>query len=745
VLDPACGTGNFLYVAMELMKRLEGEVLEALAGLGGQESLALSDKSVDLHNFLGLELNPRAAEIAQLVLWIGYLQWHLRTKGGAPREPILDDIRTIKGHFDAVLTSDRKELERDDKGKPLKRRDAEGNSIEVYRFSNPRRPQWPLADYIVGNPPFIGGKDIRGRLGDGYAQALWSAHPQINESADYVMYWWDRAADLLTRKGTALKRFGLVTTNSITQEFSRRVIARHLQAKAPISVIFAIPDHPWTRATKEAAAVRIAMTVAQAGERDGALHQVTNEAALDTDEPLIELDETRGRIHADLTVGVDVTSATALKANDYLSSPGVKLHGDGFIVTPLQAAHLGLGKRPGLERHIRDYRNGRDLTARPRGVMVIDLYGLSVDEVRERFPEVYQHVLLKVKPDRDRNNRESYRRSWWIFGEPRNELRPAIEGLPRYIATVETAKHRVFQFLDASILPDNMLVCMGLDDGFHLGVLSSRIHIAWALLSGGTLEDRPRYTKSLCFDPFPFPDPPDALKARIRAKGEELDAHRKRVQREHPDLTLTQIYNVRERIVQIEGHAKASHALASRDQVSVPPLSAKEIDIRDRALVLILNEIHDEIDALVADAYGFPRDLGEEDILARLVALNKERAAEEKRGHIRWLRPDYQKPRAGIVERAEAAPEEQVEAELIVLPAKAKKPLFPSAPVEQVAAVMAALQNAGSPLDADDIATRFRQGRKVGAKVRQTLIALYRLGLADTADMGRSFSLRRAP
>jgi hypothetical protein len=563
------------------------------------------------------------------------------------------------------------------------------------------------------------------------------------------MYWWDRAADLLTRKDTALKRFGLVTTNSITQEFSRRVIPRHLQGKRPISLIFAIPDHPWTRATKEAAAVRIAMTVAEAGEREGVLRQVTSEAALDTDEPLIELDETRGRINADLTVGVDVTSAMPLNANDYLCSPGVKLHGDGFIVTPLEGAHLGLGKRPGLEHHIRQYRNGRDLTAHPRGVMVIDLYGLSADEVRERFPEVYQHLLLTVRPQRDAQMRKSptadaasYAQLWWQFGKPRQLLRAAIKALPRYIATVETAKHRVFQFLDASILPDNMLVCMGLDDAVHLGVLSSRIHVAWALLSGGTLEDRPRYTKSLCLDPFPFPDPPDALKARIRAKGEELDAHRKRVQREHPDLTLTQLYNVRERILEIEGRAERPDTPASR--AKAPPLNAKEIDIRDRGLVLIVNEIHDEIDALVADAYGFPRGLGEADILAWLVALNKERAAEEKRGLIRWLRPDYQKARVGIVERGVAAPEEQVEAELIVLPEKAKKPLFPSAPVEQVAAVMAALQEAGAALDAESLAARFRQGRKVRVKVRQTLIALYRLGLAGSTDMGRSFSLRRA-
>ncbi|SHI12764.1 type IIL restriction-modification enzyme MmeI [Bradyrhizobium erythrophlei] len=248
VLDPACGTGNFLYVSLELMKRLEGEVLEALLDLGGQEALrGLGSHSVDPHQFLGLEINPRAAAIAELVLWIGYLQWHFRTKGAAPEEPILRAFRNIQVK-NAVLT-------------------------------------------------------------------------------------WD----------------------------------------------------------------------------------------------------------SDLTIGVDVTAAKALEANEGVSSPGVKLHGAGFIVSRLEAEHLGLGKRPGLEKHLREYRHGRDLTSRPRGVLVIDLFGLREDEVRRQFPEVYQHVKLEVKEKiainskgeqefigRDWNNRESYKEKWWIFGEPREELRPAL-------------------------------------------------------------------------------------------------------------------------------------------------------------------------------------------------------------------------------------------------------------------------------------------------------------------------------
>jgi hypothetical protein len=173
--------------------------------------------------------------------------------------------------------------------------DKEGQLVPVRTYKNPRRPAWDEADYVIGNPPFIGGKDMRGRLPPGYAEALWQAHPHINQSADYVMFWWDRAADLLTCKGSRLNRFGLVSTNSITQAFSRRVMAKHLKAKKPISLLMAIPDHPWTKATKDAAAVRIAMTVAAAGTHEGVLREVAREADLDTDTPLVELVEHRGR------------------------------------------------------------------------------------------------------------------------------------------------------------------------------------------------------------------------------------------------------------------------------------------------------------------------------------------------------------------------------------------------------------------------------------------------------------------
>ena len=719
VLDPACGTGNFLYVSLDLMKRLEAEVLDTLVGIGGQTALPeLEGHTVGPQQFLGLELNPRAAAIAELVLWIGYLQLHFRNSASPPGEPILKAFGNINfgkpGGYNAVLTWD---------GYPIPKVvqiDA-GERVETYPGA--RRPPWPQAEFIVGNPPFIGGKDLRARLGDSEVEALWAAHKHINKSADFVMYWWDRAAEILTQKGTVLRRFGLVTTNSITQEFSRRTIRKRIDGKAPVSIVFAIPDHPWTKTAADSAAVRIAMTVVVRGTEDGLLREVVSEENLNSDEPSILFSERRGRVNADLSVGPDLSATRALTANHGICHDGVKLHGRGFILTPSEAEHLGLGSKSGLWEHIRPYRNGRDLAASSRGLMVIDLYGLSAEEARRQFPEVYQHLLATVKTERDTNPRESYRVNWWIFGEPRSELRIAQAGLSRIIATVDTARHRVFQFLPANYILDDKPVLIAWDAPEALALLSSRIHAVWALRAGGWLGvgNDSVYVKSRVFDPFPFPAIVGALKSQLADAGERLDAFRKQRQADHPGLTLTQMYNVREAL------------RAGR------PLTPDEARIKDEGLILILNELHDEIDQLTFDAYGWPRDLGDEAILERLVALNAERAAEERRGHVRWLRPEYQKARAGVVSLGP----EQVEADL-GFAAEAGLRAFPSDPFEQSAAVAAALAAAPGPITPAQIAAAWRKDKRTEAKITAILDAFVRTAFAATVDGGKTFRARRA-
>ncbi|MGO4705522.1 class I SAM-dependent DNA methyltransferase [Microvirga sp. 2MCAF38] len=778
VLDPACGTGNFLYVSLELMKKLEGEVLETLAELGEPENMGLDRETVDPHQFLGLELNPRAAAIAELVVWLGYLQQHYRTRTGHPSEPILRAFENInfgkREGYDAVLTWDNYPLptvvEKD------------GKCVETH--PNARRPVWPEAEFIVGNPPFIGGKDLRARLGDLYTEALWGAHKHMNDSADFVMYWWDRAAEFLVAKGAKLRRFGFVTTNSITQEFSRRVMKKRMEGKPPISLLMAIADHPWTKATADSAAVRIAMTVAVKGGRDGVLWEVSHESGLETDAPVVEFSERAGRVNADLTVGADVVAVTGLLANQGLCSRGVSLHGAGFIVTIEEAKHLGLGRRQGLERHIRPYRNGRDLTATPREVMVIDLFGLEVGEVRLSYPEVYQHVLSRVKPERDTNNRDTYRLNWWVFGEPRRELRPALADSCRYIATVETAKHRVFQFLDTTILPDNMLVAIASSDAFHLGIVSSRLHVSWSLRAGGWLGigNDPRYSKSRCFDPFPFPDPSESLKAKIRAIAEELDAFRKSRQAEHPKLTLTQMYNVLEKLKAMKAVASSpSSPGLSRGSTPSAPTRDKGVDsrrsavvdfrierpkseasdfggkpghddgnieltrdearIKDEGLILILKELHERLDRLVFKAYGWPADLTDEQILERLVALNAERAKEEAAGHVRWLRPDYQIPR--FAKGATAKTGELDLGDNIIAIDKAL-PEFPKDRYERPLAVESLLMVANRPMNVAEIARGFKRGgKRIEQGVAEVLITLVRYGRVSPAHDGR-YAARKA-
>lgn len=736
VLDPACGSGNFLYVALEHLKRLEGEVLQLIESFGENMRLDLGGETVDPHQFLGLEINPRAATIAELVLWIGYLQWHHRNRGATEwPEPVLRAFKNIECR-DAVLTYDAKGYAKDDNGAtcfvwdrrtyktdPVTGREVPDDKavIPLDTFVNPRPAAWPPADYIVGNPPFLGTSRMREDLGDGYTETLRAAYPTMPESADFVMFWWHKAAQETLAGRT--RRFGFITTNSIRQTFNRRIVQSAMNQG--LALAFAIPDHPWIDSA-ECASVRIAMTVVASSKPapEGNLLCVIEETPNEeTGENDVHLDLTAGKISADLTAGADVSSTVELKANAGLSSPGVKLHGSGFIVTPEEAKALGLGKVEGLERHIREYRNGRDLADKPRGAMVIDLFGLAVDEVRSKFPKVYEHILNTVKPERDAKaaspDGKAYARLWWIHGKPRTDLRPALAGLSRYIATGETGKHRHFQFLDQSILPDNMLIAIAIDDACLLGVLSSRIHVVYALAAGGRLGmgNDPRYNKSRCFDPFPFPDCTEKQKNRIRALAEELDVHRKRAQARHK-LGLTDIYNVLEKLRAGE------------------PLTTKDKAIHDAALVSTLKQLHDDLDAAVAAAYGWPWPLTDAEILERVVALNAARAAEEARGQIRWLRPEYQQPRFAGTKQADlgldAGKPAKPKAKSLKPKAGAKAP-WPQTIADRAKTVEAALAAAEHPVTAADLAKQFARAReKDVAEILETLAALGRAHEGDS-------------
>ncbi|MCC5845360.1 MAG: class I SAM-dependent DNA methyltransferase, partial [Verrucomicrobia bacterium] len=451
ILDPACGSGNFLYVTLEHLKRIEGEVLDTLQGFGEtQSSLDLAGESVDPHQLLGIEINPRAAAIAELVLWIGALQGHFRNRGNVmPPQPIIRDFKNIECR-DALITADGTEPVLDPEGRPVTHWDGrstkphpvtglpvpdESARVPEVRYLNPRKAEWPEADYIIGNPPFIGASRMRDALGDGYTDTVRTVHNDIAESSDFVMYWWNHAAELVAQ-GKA-RRFGFVTTNSLKQTFNRRVLEKHLTGKPPVHLAYAVPDHPWV---DDGAAVRIAMTSLAPGEGHGELHTVTQETDEGTDGYSVELLTKTGRIGADLTIGPDVASAVALRANGNLSNRGVSLFGSGFIVSREDATKLGLGKLSGTENIIREYRNGKDITAKSRDVLVIDCFGLTLDTLSKSYPEIFQWLLERVKPERDNNKRESRKKNWWLFGETNPKLRQQLNGLPLYISSVETSK-----------------------------------------------------------------------------------------------------------------------------------------------------------------------------------------------------------------------------------------------------------------------------------------------------------------
>jgi len=492
--------------------------------------------------------------------------------------------------------------------------------------------------------------------------------------------------------------------------------------------------------------------------------------------------------------------------------------------------------------------SGRDITQTTRHFLAIDVSEYSEESLRREKPSVYQWLLDYVKPGRDQNNRESVRRNWWVYGEARNTFRPALKKLENLIATSLTSKHRFFIAANADTICDSTTVMFAVDDAFALGVLSSRIHVSWALSAGGRLGvgNDPRYNKTRCFETFPFPDlapaganpagvgvsaaplssdqavagvgvsaaPPSAaqltaadgadsdpskkgadsdpskkgadaapstksadsdpslLANRIRDLAEQLDGHRKRQQALHPGLTLTGMYNVLEKLrLQRAAAAIPTPALPTRGEgadvspdnskTAPPPrvgeagrgsleLTPKEKTIHEQGLVSVLAELHDELDRAVFAAYGWS-DLAdalvgkpggttpypdkpeaqaeaEEELLERLVALNHERAAEEARGLVRWLRPAFQNPDGEQAAQGEIAAGGSTEKPI----AKTKKHPWPKTLPEQVQALRRVLAEQPAPLSAEQLARRFSRAQT--KKVDELLLTLADLGQVRRED-----------
>jgi hypothetical protein len=666
ILDPACGSGNFLYVTMHSLKRVEVEVFRLLAEIQGDQISTRMDE-IDPGQFYGIEVKAWAREIAELTLWIGFHQFWRQQHGDVqPLEPLLRDTGTIECR-DAVLAWDeivhRPEKDRADPT-PRIAHPVTGQlvpdpsaKLKYYEYVGARQAEWPEADFIVGNPPYLGNKRMRESFGDGYVDSLRLAYNEVSESVDFVMYWWYSAARCVCAK--AHIRAGLITTNSITQNFNRAVVERASEQGA--RVVWAAPDHPWLDGS-DSAAVRVAMTVVTSSS-EPVQRLIVDDEGGDRSKQFAQ------RFNSDLSIGADIarTSSTPLKSNSNLSNRGFAPVGAGFIVDRSEAERL-LAADTSNADVLRPFRHGKCLTARPKDEFIID-FGLRSEEQSRRYAILFDIVRTRVKPGRDANADPGRRLHWWRFGRSNSELRRNTAGLRRYIATAYVMRHRVFVFLDESVAPDDKIVTIASDGGWLLGVLSTRVHVAWADRAGTRLGvgNDSTYNNPRCFDAFPFPTLSLKLREHIGLLAERLEVQRSAAIARDERVTMTGMYNVVAKLRTGE------------------PLTPKERTIYELAACGVLRDVHDELDALVAEAYGWPWPMSDEEILERLVALHGVRVEEEKQGVVRWLRPEFQAPG----QTTSATPVElALTADAVALASSTAAPMvWPAEAVEQIGAI----------------------------------------------------------
>jgi type II restriction/modification system DNA methylase subunit YeeA len=539
VLDPACGSGNFLYIALQALKDLEREVI-----LWGSQTLRtpMQYPQIGPEVVKGIEINPYAAEIARVVIWIGEIQWMINNGFAYRRDPILRPLEAIECR-DALFDWDDPE--------------------------HPTETDWPESTFIVGNPPFIGGKLMRTALGDEYVDHLFRVFSgRVPREADFVTYWHEKARALIEQG--KVERVGLLATQGIRGGANRRVLER---VKATGDIFMAWSDEPWI---VEGAAVHVSFIAYDNGSE---MTRTLNGAPVTA-------------INANLTAGMDLSQARRLPENLGIAFMGDTKGGAFDIPEPLALEMLAAPNPDGRKNAdvVRPWVNGLDITRRPRRMWIID-FGTSMPiEEAAKYEAPFEYVREHVMPERVRNKRATYAQRWWLHVEPRQGMRKALAGLHRYIGTPNLTKHRLFVWLSPENLPDHQLIVFARDDDFTFGVLHSRIHELWALRQGTQLETRPRYTPTTTFETFPFPDATAEHREGIAAAAADLD--RLRVGWLNPEglepkkleeRTLTNLYN---------------------EQPSW------------------LRQAHERLDVAVFAAYGWDRDLSDDATLERILELN---------------------------------------------------------------------------------------------------------------------------
>ncbi len=569
VLDPACGSGNFLYLALHALKDLEHRVQLEAEALGLEREFP----TIGPANVKGIEINAYAAELARVSVWIGEIQWMRRNGFNESRDPILKPLDTIECR-DAILTPEREE------------------------------PQWPEADVVIGNPPFLGGKLLLSGLGGEYTAALRKAYKgSLPAFTDLVCYWFHKAADLVVQGKVG--RAGLVATNSIRGGSNRTV----LDSIVKRSVIFdAWSDEPWM---VDGASVRVSLVCF--GHEEAGL-------------PVYLNDEESTQIAADLTAGkADLTKAGKLLTNRSVAFVGDQKSGPFDIPGDTAREWLRLPANPNGRPNadvLKPWVNGMAVTRRPAGKWIVD-FGDTMSEAEAALYEIpFAYVQDHVWPMRQKSKVKGIQEVWWQHWCPRPEMWRALKGLSRYIATPRVAKHRLFVWCDARICPDCQLIVIARDDDTAFGILHSRFHEAWSLRLGTSLEDRPRYTPTTTFATFPFPDEltPD-IPATDYADNPHAVAIAEAARRlvELRDRWLNPPEWVEWVDEPVSGYPKRP---VPRNEDAAKELKKRTLTNLYNARPQWLADAHASLDAAVAAAYGWDADISDDEALRELLGLN---------------------------------------------------------------------------------------------------------------------------
>ena len=578
VLDPAGGSGNFLYVTLQKLLDLEKEINDYLAAHGFTPLFPHVNPS-QLHL---IEINTYAHSLAQVTVQIGYIQW-LRAHGyGFPAEPIL--LRLDKNFLQA-------------------------DSLFTV---------WPEVDFIVSNPPFLGGKKLRNGdpskpgsgLGNEYVDKLFATWSDaVPAEADLCCYWFEKARQHII--AGKVQRVGLLATQGIRGGANREVLKR---IKESGDIFFAESDRNWIL---DGANVHVSMV----GFDNGSEKQ----RVLDG--------QPTPSINANLTgTAADMTQAKPIAANLNIAFMGTT-KGGAFDIPESLAVEMFHKPNPHGRPNsdvVTPWVNGMDLTKRPSGTWIID-FGVGMSESdAAKYEAVFEYVRANVKQERDKNARESYRRLWWQHVEARPAMRTALAPLSRFICTTRVSKHRLFVWLQAPTLPDSATFAFARSDDYFFGVLQFRAHEQWALKLGTRLETRPRYTPTTCFETFPFPKATAEQQAAIAAAAKELNELRERWLNP-PEWT-------REEVLEFPASAAGPWARFVQNGVArYPRLISKDADcakqLTKHTLTNLYNErptwlanAHAKLDAAVFASYGWPADLTDDQILEKLLVLNLERA-----------------------------------------------------------------------------------------------------------------------